>query len=216
LVDCDFEEACNEDLLHELFDGVDRSPRAVIVPANSLTGELSALLRHLHAIEPDRGWGQHLGPDGQVDWSTVHVQGWSRGGTISRVVSTYAPVKSATFFAAFFEHGDAGIRPDAQPVTTGSALRLVSHVEELDRHTDELLPFTSAVGMDLDARLLIDDDPWPWSPGTQVFTTESGLKGSTCNPHSWVADDLCIDPLVLERPYRDYFCTLDDPLFLNP
>ena len=120
----DPDPACSEKIRSELFDGVDKSKKIAVSPANAITNRLTKLLTYLDATYPTESWGSFL-VAGVPDWSRMTLSGHSLGGgeaayiskqkKITRAILVSAPVdgtdavpapwvsgKSATFPGAYF------------------------------------------------------------------------------------------------------------------
>jgi len=67
----------NGDCRLEAFDGVDRCPDFAVTPAESVTGQVTAMLKQLQATYPEEDWGYYLNADSTVRWSDVGFTGHS-------------------------------------------------------------------------------------------------------------------------------------------
>jgi hypothetical protein len=79
---CPFDNdlACHEKIRTEIVTGVDVSKHVSVDSANSIEGRLRSVISYMHSHFPDEGWGQYMGSDGEIVWSSVVIAGHSQGG----------------------------------------------------------------------------------------------------------------------------------------
>ncbi len=83
----------------EKVDGMDRSPKINVAPADSVDNLLLKLLRYLAMQHPDEGWEQYL--DGAaVRWDKVIVGGISQGGGQAAMLAKVHSVARVVMLAA--------------------------------------------------------------------------------------------------------------------
>lgn len=89
----------------EIITGVDKSPVVSISAANSISGRLADLLRHLHQNFPAEGWNQFLrGTD--PDWSRISLAGHSQGAGHTGYAAKLFSLLRASMFSG---PGDTGM-----------------------------------------------------------------------------------------------------------
>jgi hypothetical protein len=68
------------------------SPHIRVIRANSIENRLIKLLLYLERKHPREGWGQYLGPGGEIVWNKVAVAGHSQGGGHAAIIAKFHTV----------------------------------------------------------------------------------------------------------------------------
>jgi len=78
------------------FDGLPHGDQNGVSPAQSIGGQVQAMLKALQQSNPEEDWGYFLDQDGTVRWSDVAFAGMSHGAStaarIGRAVRLYRAV----------------------------------------------------------------------------------------------------------------------------
>jgi|GEM_PF-1385765 len=94
----DPQTSCGNDFRRENIYGEDTLPILNVGPHNSIVGRLTALLQHLDATAPERGFGAYLSA-GDIAWEKVVISGFSQGGGNAGILSQDHAVARAVFFS---------------------------------------------------------------------------------------------------------------------
>jgi hypothetical protein len=121
----------------EIITGTDTSPVVTISAANSISGRLADLLRHLHALHPAEGWNQFLA-GGAPDWSRISLAGHSQGAGHAAYAAKLFSLNRVAMFAGPGDTAASGVGPapwmSLPNVTPADRLYGFTHVN------DELVP----------------------------------------------------------------------------
>ncbi len=93
----DADSTCHEKVRLEIFDGVDRSSKVNVSPANSIQNRLLKLLQYLHAHYPTEGWNAYFEAD-SVRWDRVVVAGHSQGGGHAAMIARLRRIDRCLMF----------------------------------------------------------------------------------------------------------------------
>jgi hypothetical protein len=84
----------------ERIDGVDRTNKVQVSPANSIKNRLVKLLQYLDKNYPSDGWKSFLTSDGKdLEWSKIGVGGHSQGGGMAAIIAKNYEVARVVMFS---------------------------------------------------------------------------------------------------------------------
>jgi hypothetical protein len=130
---------CYESVRMEILDGVDRTDKVTITPANSIRNRLVKALQFLDKHDPGHGWGAFV-VNGEPKWSAILISGHSQGGGHAAMIGKLHETAGVLMFASVVDSAKG------QPAFWVTS----SHATPLDRyfgfaHTqDPLFPAISA------------------------------------------------------------------------
>lgn len=178
-----------ENVRMEILDGIDRSERVDVSPANCILNRLVKLLQYLHALDPEQGWDIFLW-NGRPVWSNILVGGHSQGGGHAAMAARVYVVARVLMFAS---PGDYNMVYDEV------APWIPVHATPLERYVgfyhidDAAIRFNkvwTGLGLDCSGDLIcVDNNPRPYGYSHCLFTTSSFPPGPNANPHNCIIRD---------------------------
>ena len=186
LCDGDADAGCYEKVRLELLDGVDRTPKVTVSPADSIEGRLASLLAYLVSTYPTEGWTAYLA-QGAVRWDKATLSGHSLGGGQAAIAAQAHTVARVILLAAPLD-GQAGApAPWLSAKSETPVPRFRTFVHESDGGYARIRAAWKAMGLDIGGQKRIETDAPPYGFSQELTTQIPPAAGG--DPHDAVVLD---------------------------